>query len=344
MSLGELTNLFKEGELIIRPQFQRFFRWEEDQKSALIESILLGIPLPPIFVATVEGGAWELVDGLQRTSTILQLQGLLPDKDPLVLESTKYLPAMEGLVWEDDDPEKCLTEAQRLDLKRARIDVQIIQRDSSPESKYDLFQRLNGFGESLTPQELRNAALSSVSNEGFEKILELAAYPAFKETVTLTERETKQQVDVEHVLRFLICSELSDAEVNSLKDFRGILDERSLGIAQAAERGDDSFVKAAEVFRNCFDIISQNGGEDVFRKFDTAKGRFTGSFLLTSYEVVALGLGWAVSNAVAYRTDLLGLSQGLWNDGSLYAGMVTGKSTEQRMRLTLPLGRQAIQP
>lgn len=344
MSLGELSNLYRDGEIIIRPQFQRFFRWEEDQKSALIESILLRIPLPPIFVATIEGGAWELVDGLQRTSTILQLQGLLPDKDPLVLGRTKYLPAMEGLVWESDDPTKCLSEAQRLDIKRARIDVQIIQRDSSPESKYDLFQRLNGFGESLTPQELRNAALSSVSNSGFERILELAAYPPFKEVVTLTERETTQQVDVEHVLRFLICYQLSDADIGSLKDFRGILDESSLKIAQAAERGDPSFEKSATVFRQAFDIISQNGGESVFRKYSTAKNQFTGPFLLTSFEVVALGLGWAIGQGRSYRTDLMKMSEDLWTNGSLYAGMVTGKSTEQRMRLTIPLGRSAIVP
>src|SRR5690606_21799915 len=75
MSLGELTNLYKEGELIIRPAFQRLFRWDLEQKSKLVESILLGIPLPSIFVAQDENGRWEVVDGLQRISTILQLQG-----------------------------------------------------------------------------------------------------------------------------------------------------------------------------------------------------------------------------------------------------------------------------
>ncbi|WP_162885997.1 DUF262 domain-containing protein, partial [Pseudomonas syringae] len=77
MSIGELTSLYKDGELIIRPEFQRFFRWSESQKSTLIESILLGIPIPSIFVAQTESGKWELIDGLQRVSTILQVQGEL---------------------------------------------------------------------------------------------------------------------------------------------------------------------------------------------------------------------------------------------------------------------------
>src|SRR5262245_13862052 len=93
MSIGELTNLYRSGELIIRPEFQRLFRWSNLQRTRLIESILLGIPLPSIFVAQTEGGKWELVDGLQRVSTILQLQGELIDEggqrvNPLVLEAT----------------------------------------------------------------------------------------------------------------------------------------------------------------------------------------------------------------------------------------------------------------
>ena len=72
MSIGEVINLYKDGELIIDPIFQRLFRWEPYQKARLIESILLGIPLPPIFVYERPDGTWELVDGLQRLSTILE--------------------------------------------------------------------------------------------------------------------------------------------------------------------------------------------------------------------------------------------------------------------------------
>lgn len=79
ISFGELINMYKAGELVIRPEYQRLFRWKGSQKTALIESVLLGIPIPPIFVAEDEEGVWELVDGLQRVSTIISFFGDLDD-------------------------------------------------------------------------------------------------------------------------------------------------------------------------------------------------------------------------------------------------------------------------
>jgi uncharacterized protein with ParB-like and HNH nuclease domain len=71
MSIGEVVNMYRDNEIIIDPEFQRLFRWDLGQKSRLFESILLGIPLPSIFVFEREDSKWELIDGLQRTSTIL---------------------------------------------------------------------------------------------------------------------------------------------------------------------------------------------------------------------------------------------------------------------------------
>ncbi len=80
MSIGEIVNLYKDKELQIHPEFQRLFRWTETQKSKLIESILLGIPLPSFFIAQREDGVWEVVDGLQRLSTIFSFMGELKDE------------------------------------------------------------------------------------------------------------------------------------------------------------------------------------------------------------------------------------------------------------------------
>ena len=72
MSIGEIINLYESREMVINPNFQRFFRWSQAQKTRFIESILLGIPTPAIFVYQRDDGVWELVDGLQRISTILE--------------------------------------------------------------------------------------------------------------------------------------------------------------------------------------------------------------------------------------------------------------------------------
>src|SRR6516165_10483468 len=80
MSFGEVVNLYQDNDLIINPEFQRLFRWSNAQKSRLIESIFLGIPIPPIFVYELPEGKWELVDGLQRISTVLGASGRSPAK------------------------------------------------------------------------------------------------------------------------------------------------------------------------------------------------------------------------------------------------------------------------
>lgn len=77
MSIGEIVSMYESAEIKIDPDFQRLFRWDIGQKSKLVESLLLGIPLPPIFVFEREDGSWELIDGLQRLSTVLEFMGKL---------------------------------------------------------------------------------------------------------------------------------------------------------------------------------------------------------------------------------------------------------------------------
>lgn len=110
LSIGEWMSIYERDELDIHPEFQRFFRWDSYQKTALIESIMLGIPIPLLFVAQRPDGVWDVIDGLQRLSTIFQFAGILRDQEgepikPLVLDETKYLPSMKGMKWQDDqDP------------------------------------------------------------------------------------------------------------------------------------------------------------------------------------------------------------------------------------------------
>jgi uncharacterized protein with ParB-like and HNH nuclease domain len=109
MSVGEIVNMYKDHEFVIDPDFQRLFRWEIGHKSKLIESLLLGIPLPSIFVFETEDSKWELIDGLQRISTLLEFMGELKDpatgelKPPTALVATKYLPSLDKAVWEKSD-------------------------------------------------------------------------------------------------------------------------------------------------------------------------------------------------------------------------------------------------
>ncbi|MDP2373803.1 DUF262 domain-containing protein [Reyranella sp.] len=343
MSIGELTNLYKEGELKIRPEFQRFFRWSPLQKSHLIESILLGIPLPSIFVAQGKDGIWELVDGLQRVSTILQVQGELRDRDgsllpPFTLEGTKYLPALEGRCW--NGPSKiALPEALKLDIKRSKIDIKIIKRDSSPQAKFDLFQRLNNFGTPLSAQEMRSALLVSVSPDFFSWVESLSTDPAFLECTQLSEKLVEERFDVELVIRFLVLHNWPSEKLtlSMLRDLPQVLDDEAATLAFKFPKGVDALT---HTFKETFAHIAEHGGDSVFRRWSADKEEFRGSFLSTSFEVFGLGLGYHIANRSPYRRDLLPQVEKFWSRPEMQKGFATGKSTEARLVQFIPEGRK----
>ncbi len=343
MSIGEVTNLYRDGELKIRPEFQRLFRWSPTQKSRLVESLILGIPLPSIFVAQNEDGKWELIDGLQRVSTILQLQGELIDHEnrkvpPLTLVGTKYLPALEGRVWQSDDPATSLSEAQRLDIKRTKIDVKIIKRESSPKTKYDLFQRLNSYGSALTAQEMRSALLVAVSPDFFSWLESLAKLPSFLASVQLPERLLEERFDLELVIRFLLLHARPESgiTVSVLRDFTQLLDDESVAMAMEYPR---NCKEAGRIFAETFDFIFQQGGDKVFRRWDPAAKEFKGPFLSTAFEVFALGIGYHKAKNTRHTENLLEVVKDFWRRPEMAGGFATGRSTERRLADFVPLGR-----
>lgn len=168
MSIGEIISMYKEKEIIIHPEFQRLFRWETEQKSRFIESILIGIPIPTIFVQQMNDGRWEVIDGLQRISTILEFVGILINANNelyprLTLSKTKFLPSLENMTYENfenNDKQKLsdnfFNMKTKMIFKRTPLSIQIIKRESDESTKYELFDRLNSGGSPLSSQAIKN--------------------------------------------------------------------------------------------------------------------------------------------------------------------------------------------
>lgn len=342
MSVGELTNLFAENDLIIQPPFQRLFRWDDDQKSRLIESILIGIPLPSIFVAQDDEGRWELVDGLQRMSTLLQLQGLLEDRGypALRLIGTKYLPSLEGAVWDsDEDGIPSLTPAQRRDIKRAKIDLKIVQRGSDPKTKFDLFQRLNSYGSKLSTQEIRNAQLVGVNAEFAKWVSELASRPSFVSLLRLSSSDKDRLYDEELVLRFLYLHAMSDTQILAIRNFQDGLEDFSISLA--LDFKPEYRAEADRIFDATFDRLLE-ADEGIFRRWDPQTADFKGRFLNSSFEAMAVSLGYLIREGADVRPDLRQCAIEFWNLPAMTARFATGKSTEDRLKLMVPAGRRII--
>ncbi|EMV1745478.1 DUF262 domain-containing protein [Enterobacter hormaechei] len=290
MSIGELVNLYKDGEIDINPSFQRFFRWSHQQKVSLIESVLLGIPVPSIFVAQRDDGVWDLVDGLQRISTILALMGELKDdkgelQPPLILKGTKYLPGLDGKMWNgvgNNEIEKSI----KMAFKREKIEIKIIKKESDVNTKFELFQRLNTGGSELSEQEVRNCLLIMLDKNAYDRLDELSKYQAFKDSISITERLYDERYDMELVLRLFVLGNSNAQELRGIEEVSEYLTNKVTDLTN--EKFDWNM--ESQLFKKTFDFIYEVLEDNSFKKFDSQRGAFRGGFHLSAYEVLATGV------------------------------------------------------
>lgn len=259
MSIGELANLYRDQELDIHPEFERYFRWSDHQKSRLSESLLLGIPIPSIFVAQRQDGVWDVIDGLQRLSTIFQFLGILKEADgtdiePLTLTATKLLPSLEGKTWKNKNTADAIGSENQLLIRRSPLDIKIILRESTESSKYELFQRLNTGGSQLSDQELRNVLLIMVDPKFYRWLIALAQDPRFRACLSLSDQALDQQYDVELVVRFLEFWSLDQDSLRRIGDVGEFLNDTAISNAEST-----TFDKEAEtaIFTNTFTRLAE---------------------------------------------------------------------------------------
>ena len=217
MSFGEIMSLYESKDLFISPEYQRAYRWDDFQKTRFIESILLGIPVPPIFVAENEESKWELVDGLQRISTVLSFFGLLDGKEKLVLTESELIgKPLEGISINE------LPIKFKLTIKRSVCRVEILKWDSSFDMRYELFNRLNTGGSPLKAQEIRNCVFIGdfnnllkeiASNQFFRKIIEDIDEKQKKELLNIFSSILNKNIEDAYYINF---EELNKLNENNL--------------------------------------------------------------------------------------------------------------------------------
>jgi len=313
MSIGELISIYEKGEIEISPSYQRLFRWSLEQKSSFIESILIGIPIPPLFVFQNADGRWELVDGLQRLSTLLEFRGVLRKGDAKSkkmpasrLLGTSLLPELENISWSKSADAKELPDALKLRVQRARIRVEILQTGSSPRSRFELFQRLNTGGSLLTRQEIRTCSVI-MANPKFQAWLEsLAKFKPFVESTKLTAIAKERQRATELVVKYLVLNHVSYKSGWDLHDY---LDHGIVQLALATAKEFDK-AKEEERFKEVFSLIHQQLSARAFRR--ESKGKLVGSFSDAAFEALSVGVRENYSKLHANPTSLQTKVLAMW--------------------------------
>ncbi len=327
MSVGEIINLYKDGDINLNPAFQRLFRWDDYQKTNFLESILIGIPIPEIFVAQTSEGRWDLVDGVQRLSTLLQFLGVLKGYPPLVLKNAKYLTMLKGVTWET------LPSDVKRYFRRSKLGINIILTENSIDSQYDLFQRLNTGGLHLEDQEIRNCLLIMLDKEFYNKLEELKEYENYKKTLPIKEVKFEKEYHMELILRYFIAKnnkvKYGDYKIPT-QLLREFIDLETILLIE-----DEKFILDEEIviFKKTFDLLSETLGKKSFKKFDPKKGKFLGPFLTSSFEAIATGTAWNIERLASKESaDFIEMVKGIYSTDEYALYVLRGKKALERFK------------
>ena len=371
MSVGEVMNLYRDGELTIDPVFQRLFRWDLTRKSRFIESLLLGIPIPPIFVYQDPEGVWELVDGLQRLSTILEFVGELrvskskdDDEDetnnrreleadddenedddvekykkPSVLCGTQLLPSLEGKKWDLKERRDSIGLINQIAIKRARIRIEILKAESDENAKFELFQRLNTGGSPLSEQEVRNCVAVMVNKKFYKWLVKAASFKPFITTTSQTQVAMEKQASVELVLRMVA---FRHVKYDGRQDVHEYLDNALL---QLARNNEIDWEVEKTHFEATFTLLDSALADSAFKRWDG--GGFKGQFLMSLFEVVGFGVSQNLEaiRALPKPIDFLNKkAKSVWSEETFIAHSGAGIRGTTRLTKLLPFSVEFFKP
>lgn len=300
LSFNELLDMHAAGELNITPDYQRLFRWTEGQRSRLVESLLLEMPVPPIFVIEEENGTYQLIDGLQRISSYLHLRGKLsaPHLDPavavgdmLTLSDCDIIPILNGMTFND------FPMSLQIRLKRAFIRVEVVRKGADPRFKYHMFKRLNTGGELLSEQQLRNCTIRMLDSKFPDFIIEMASVEDFMDcTRALTQERRLSAFDQELVLRFFALKNRRTKFKHEVADF---LTEYMEDVADTLQSEIFDYTAEEARFRRTFEALQRTLSEYAFAFAKKDRSGLNAGFSIYHFEAITIGL-----QAVLDRLDL----------------------------------------
>ena len=211
-SVQYLYDLIKKGKIVLEVPFQRKQIWKPDQASSLLESIIMNVPIPPLYFAEEENGNWLVLDGLQRLSSILNYYD-----NEFPLSKLEVLTELNKMKYKDLPPK-----AKSL-LDDGMLRVNVIKKDSHRDIKYDIFMRLNRGAVTLNYQELRNCMYRGNLNDAAKELCE--ENEAFL-AILKQKKPHQRYLDVEFIIRYFAFSDNIARDENGdvcLNGYRGKL-------------------------------------------------------------------------------------------------------------------------
>lgn len=268
-----LVQKFVDEEFYVDPDYQRNFIWDDKNKCYFIESILMGLPIPYMFFADTGDGRIEIVDGAQRTQTLVQFM-----QNDLLLSELLVLSDSNGLRFEDLDI------AVQRRFKNTNIRVVFLEEETDHKSKQEIFRRINTGGDKLKPAEIRRGSLSGTFHDFLS---ECAKNELFNKLAPRTKRVEDRYEGYELLARFF-------AYLNNYDDFPGYDGRVQQYIDEYVKTMNATFNSASgEIFKNDFQTMLEFANASLkdlgFRKNLKAK-----STPRARFEALSVGIALAL--------------------------------------------------
>jgi hypothetical protein len=251
-NLATLNDLIANKSIDLSPRYQRRFRWADDRQSKLIESFLMNVPVPPIFLNEDMYGQYSIIDGKQRLTAIRNFL-----RGTLVLKDLEVFADINGLNY-DSLP----IPLQTILKTRVTLRAVIILRQSDPMIKFEVFRRLNTGGVKLNAQEIRNSVYPGPLNE---LILDLSEEKRFHKMLGIKQKEKsaiyQEMRDAELVLRYFTFRDNWNSFSGGMRRYMDEFMEKRQKLPQHV------LDEMRQDFLNTLDVVEAAFGEHVFQRW-----------------------------------------------------------------------------
>lgn len=284
----------KQNHLELSPFYQRRRRWDDERRSLLIESFIMNIPVPPVFLYENDFGKYEVMDGQQRISAILDFY-----QNKFALAGLESWPELNGRRYAN------LPDKVRAGIDRRSLSSIVLLRESATEEqdvsllRRTVFERLNRGGVRLTRQEIRNALFAGPLNQLIHTLAADTGLTALwnGQAATGPQGDTVEDMDdLEVILRFFALRHAAHYG-SSLQNFLDVYMSRM----QKATDTDIQFLGG--VFRSVFEIAQEIYGDYLFRPWNAKENDWSPKPNKGFSDCVLVGIAACLSQGAHLRSN-----------------------------------------
>lgn len=322
-----LVKKIQDKDIILRPHYQRDFIWDRTKCSLLIESVLLNIPLPPVYLAEEDDGTLSVIDGLQRLHTFLDY---FENKFSLTKMEGEGLVELNKLTYLG--LQKDFPKAKRI-LNKGNIRTITISKDSDPDIKYDIFERLNSGSVKLNDQEIRNCIFHGNMNNAImgKYDIEKQIYipngmrhnKVIQQSMNLTEAHSRY-LDAEVVIRILAMMEYSEILETKYKNSMKLLINDYM--KEHKNCSDNEIENIKKNFENTMEKVVSIFGDKTFKRYSESDIEKTLNRSIMDCIVVTFK-NRTIEDLMTKKSDIVKLMDEMLNDKyDKYIGKITSSS------------------